>query len=72
MCAVSRRADRDTNHNLVVAKARESLQVSKQAEQTFDGEKINLRKVMSWRLGTTYKLNRLLLGSYATKFTFCK
>jgi hypothetical protein len=37
-----RRADCDTDHNLVVAKVRESLAVSKQRAQTFDRNEFNL------------------------------
>ena len=36
-------ADCDTDHCLVVAKARERLAVSKQSIQKFDGERFNLR-----------------------------
>jgi hypothetical protein len=35
----------DTDHYLVVAKVRESLAIRKQAAETFDGEKFNLRKL---------------------------
>jgi len=38
-------ADCDIDHYLVVAKVRERLAVSKQAEQKFDGERFNLRKL---------------------------
>ena len=39
-----RGADCDTDHCLVVANVRESLVVSKQATQKFDGERFNLGK----------------------------
>jgi len=38
-------ADCDTDHYLVVAKARERLAVCKQAVQRFNGERFNLRKL---------------------------
>jgi len=38
-------ADCDADHNLVVAKVRGKLVVSKQAAQRFDGERFNLRKL---------------------------
>ena len=40
-----READCDTDHYLVVAKARERVAVSKQAAQKFDVEKFNLRNL---------------------------
>ena len=40
-----RRADCDTDHCLVVAEVTESLAVSKQAAQKFDGKRFNLRKL---------------------------
>jgi hypothetical protein len=39
-----RGADCDTDHYLVVEKARERLALSTQAAQNFDGERCNLRK----------------------------
>ena len=45
-----RGAECDTDHNLVVAKVREILAVSKQAAQNFDGERFNLRKLNELRL----------------------
>jgi len=40
-----RGADCDTGHYLMAAKFRERLTVSKQAAQTFNGERFNLRKL---------------------------
>jgi hypothetical protein len=40
-----RAADRDTDHNLVVAKVRERLAVNKQRSQRFDMERLNLKKL---------------------------
>ena len=40
-----RRADCDTDHNLVVAEVREIIEVNKQAALKLDGEKFNLRKL---------------------------
>jgi len=37
-------ADCDTDHYLVIAKVRERLAVGKQAAQSFDRQRINLRK----------------------------
>jgi len=39
--------DCDTDHYLVVVKVRESLAVSKEAAQKFDGERFNFRKLKS-------------------------
>jgi len=44
-CTKFQGTDCDTDHYLVVAKVRERLAVSKQAAQTFDGERFNLRKL---------------------------
>ena len=51
-----READCDTDHYLVVTKVKERLAVNKQAAQRFDGERFNLRKLMSWRLGNSIRL----------------
>jgi len=40
----------------VVTKVKERLAVNKQAAQRFDGERFNLRKLMSWRLGNSIRL----------------
>jgi len=40
----------------VVEKVRERLAESKQAAKKFDGEKFNLRKLMSWRLRKSIRL----------------
>ena len=40
-----RRAECDTDHNLVIAKVRERLAVGKQVTQGFDRERFNLRKL---------------------------
>ena len=44
-CTKLQGADCDTDNYLVVAKVREILAVSKQAAQTFNGERFNLRKL---------------------------
>ena len=41
----TRGADCDTDHDLIVAKVRERLTVSKQAAQTFDEVRFHLRKL---------------------------
>jgi len=55
--------DCDTDHHLVVAKVRERLAVSKQAAQKFDGERFNLRKIMSRTLGNSISLRFAALGT---------
>ena len=40
----------------MVAKVREGLQVSKQAQQTFDGEKVNLRKLNELEVRKQYQI----------------
>jgi hypothetical protein len=50
-----RGADCDHDHNLVVAKAREKLAVSKEAAQNFDVVRFNLRKLNGWRLGNSIR-----------------
>jgi hypothetical protein len=51
-----READFDTDHYLVVAKLRESLAVSKQAAQKFDGERFNLRKLNELEVKKKYQI----------------
>jgi hypothetical protein len=48
--------DFDTDHYPVVEIVRENLRVNKQEAQKFDGERFNLRKLMSWRLGNSTRL----------------
>jgi len=50
-----RGADCDPGHCLVVAKFRESLAVSKQASQRFDGERFNLRKLNELEVRKQYQ-----------------
>jgi len=56
-----RRADCDTDHYLLVEIGRGKFAVTKQAAQKFDGERFNLRRLMSWRLGNRIRL-RLQTG----------
>ena len=51
-----RRADCDTDHNLVDAKVRERLAVSKQREQTFDGKEFNLRTLNELEVRKQYQI----------------
>jgi len=51
-----RRADCNTDHDLVVAKVREKLAVSKQATQSFDGERFNLRKLNDLEVRKQYQI----------------
>ena len=51
-----RGSDCDTEHYLVVAKVRERLAVSKQAEEKFDVEKFNLRKLSVLQVRKQYQI----------------
>jgi hypothetical protein len=51
-----RGADYDTDHYLVVAEGRERLAVSKQAAQTFDAERFNLKKLSELEVRKQYQL----------------
>jgi len=51
-----RGAECDTNHCLVVAKVRVRVAVSKQATKTFDGEKLNLRKLNELEVRKQYQI----------------
>ena len=46
----------DTHHYLVVAKVREKLAVSKQAAQTFNGERFNIRKLNQLEVRKQYQI----------------
>jgi len=56
MYKVSKGAGCDTDHCLVVAKFRESLAVSKQAAQMFDGERFNVRKLIELEFRKQYQI----------------
>jgi len=49
----------DTDHSLVVAKARERLAVSKQAAQKFEGERFNLNKLKEPEVRKQYQIKNL-------------
>jgi hypothetical protein len=51
-----RGSDRDTDRYLVVAKDRERLVVIKQAAQTFDGERVSLRKLNYLEVRKKYQI----------------
>jgi len=46
----------DTDHNMVLAKVRERLAVSKQAAQKLDGERFNLRKPNELEVRKEYQI----------------
>jgi len=49
-------ADCYTDHDLVVAKVRDRMAVSKQAAETFDGEQLNLRKLIELEVRKQYQI----------------
>jgi hypothetical protein len=49
-------ADCDTDHYLVVAKVRERLAVSKQAERKFDGQRFKLRNLNELEFRKQYQI----------------
>jgi hypothetical protein len=51
-----RAADSDTDHYLVVAKVRESLEVSKEATQKSDMEKLNLMNQNGLEVSKQYQI----------------
>ena len=51
-----RGADCDTDHYMVVSNVRERLGVSKQAEQSFDMERLNLRKLNELEVRKQYQI----------------
>ena len=58
-----RGAERDSDHCLLVANIRETLAVSNQAAQKFDGKRLISGTYMSWKLGNSITL-RLQTGLY--------
>jgi len=55
-CAKFQGTDFDTDHHLVVEKVRESLAVSKQEAQNFDGERLTLRKLNELEVRRQYQI----------------
>ena len=51
-----RAAEFDTDHYLVFAKVRESLAVSKQTAQKFEGERLNRRKLNDLEVRKRYQI----------------
>jgi hypothetical protein len=51
-----RGAECDTDHNLVVAKVRKSVTVSKEAAQNLNGEIFNLRKLNELEVRKEYEI----------------